>query len=260
MDNILIGACIKGNLEVIKGIIELDSRLVNLKDETTELYPILIASVLGNVEIVKLLLGYGTDVNIMYHQTKPLIHCICEVPNFNSFDVIDVLLRAGVSIEQDNNGKTPLCTACEANNLNLVTYLVNMGANINGFGKSGRLCTPLSYTQSVAIASFLLEKGADPNITGNDGRNVLHHNCSDFGVWSFELVRILITCGKMDINKEDSEGRSSLWYSIRKGNYSITSLLLENGALFPFNVDAINIEPFIWKDICLSREVAKQKS
>jgi ankyrin repeat protein len=260
MDNILVGACIKKNLEVIKGIIELDSKLVNIKDKTTGLYPILIASVLGNVEIVKLLLRSGADVNVMYCKTKPLIHCICEVPNFNSFDVINVLLNAGVSIEQDYFGKTPLCTACGANNLNLVEYLVNMGANFNGFGvdRDDFLRTPISCTQSAAITKFLLDKGADPNIIDKNGKNVLHHNCSHFD--NYEIVSVLIGYGKMDINKEDSEGYSSLWYSISEGYNDITKLLLESGALISFDVDGMYIEPFIWKNICLARDVAKQKS
>jgi len=33
--------------------------------------------------------------------------------------------------EGDNNGKTPLCYACESGDLNLVEYLVDRGANVN---------------------------------------------------------------------------------------------------------------------------------
>lgn len=70
--------------------------------------------------------------------------------------------------QTDEDGVTPLHTACMSGNLELVTFLVDeMGAVIDAIGLMKS--TPLHFTSSKNIADYLISKGANPELVNELG-------------------------------------------------------------------------------------------
>ena len=82
----------------------------------------------GRLAVAKLLLDGGAEVNRMNrsHQT-PLIYAIQE----ENIDLVDLFLKRGARVNFDNeyDYKQPLYRACRNNNLQIVTMLLEHGAN-----------------------------------------------------------------------------------------------------------------------------------
>jgi ankyrin repeat protein len=77
----------------------------------------------------------------------------------------------------DDIGKTPLHYAVEAGHLNIVTRLLEAGADVNAHDESKIGNTPLNDNageSSPEMVSRLLEAGADPTISGWMGMNAIH--------------------------------------------------------------------------------------
>ena len=87
------------------------------------------------------------------------------------------LLNEGVDIESiDTNGFTPLLNAVNNENLSLVSFLINHGANINYYCAQHH-CSPLSIASSlgnVPMLHYLLEHGGDITFHDSLHRNLLH--------------------------------------------------------------------------------------
>lgn len=87
---------------------------------------------------------------------------------------INALAQAGADFNiRDDFGQTPLIYALN-NGQAVVQALINQGANVNAQTDAG--WTPLMYAARDAsgnIISVLLQAGADPNITNNDGQTAV---------------------------------------------------------------------------------------
>jgi len=92
----------------------------------------------------------------------------------NKMTDIKKLIHEGVDIsERDCFGRTPLHIAANHGNIQLIEFLVNLGANLNAIDNGGN--TPLLQIDCFdnTVVKILLEYGANPNIENADGRTVL---------------------------------------------------------------------------------------
>lgn len=91
-----------------------------------------------------------------------------------STEEINALAQAGADFNiRDDFGQTPLVYALN-NGQAVIQALINQGANVNAQTNAG--WTPLMYAARDAggnIISVLLQAGADPNITNNDGQTAI---------------------------------------------------------------------------------------
>ncbi|PRT54019.1 Ankyrin repeat-containing protein P1E11.10 [Wickerhamiella sorbophila] len=72
---------------------------------------------------------------------------------------------------KDENGYTPLHAAAEWGHFDLISYLLEKGGDVNITDSDGD--TPLHATESVEMAKFLVEHGADPKKKNSEGLTAL---------------------------------------------------------------------------------------
>ncbi|KKP25019.1 MAG: hypothetical protein UR12_C0049G0006 [candidate division TM6 bacterium GW2011_GWF2_30_66] len=120
--------------------------------------------------------------------------------------------------------------ACENNNLDIVTLLLNKGADANIASDYG--WTPLywaCYKNNLELVKLLLDYGAKESINKVDklfGKTPLYWAC---GNDNLDIVTLLLASGA-DINKADEDGRTPLFLACENNNLEIVKLLLANGA------------------------------
>ena len=152
-----------GDRARVKTLLQDDPSLINTQCEyqdelarefalwPTGRLPIDWAVALGNKDIVKVLLDYQADPNVLH--TAVL---------FNHLGIVEQLLNAGADINATaHNGQTPLHFAAIHGNDVLVERLIDAGAKISPTDQAGR--TPLdwaSLNDHAAVVNRLLAKGA----------------------------------------------------------------------------------------------------
>mmetsp|Transcript_22442 Transcript_22442/g.46795 ORF Transcript_22442/g.46795 Transcript_22442/m.46795 type:complete len:162 (+) Transcript_22442:158-643(+) len=77
----------------------------------------------------------------------------------------------------DDNGYTCLHSSAAYKRLNVVSWLLSCGANVNVADAEGD--TPLHYADSLEVARVLLANGADPTIRNSEGKTALEAKLED---------------------------------------------------------------------------------
>ena len=233
--------------------------------------PLVIAVMLGSLDVVEVLLKYKEDVDIEvggeYHRNgSPLstmvnndsfgAHCVsltCCTPLFlaaayGHLDILRCLLENGADINASSaDNCTPLMIALENGKLNVVTFLIEHGANVDL--KDDRGDTALHYAMSryilyhcnasLEVCSCLTEHGADVN--GRNSNKELNSSRTPLMIASrcsrVDAMTFLIKHGA-NVNLQDKEGETALHYAVDSFDVSCEALrcLIENGA----NVDAVS--------------------
>jgi len=142
----------------------------------------------GNVELVKVLISNGTNVNAQWGDdgTAPL-HIVVRNNSSKAkpaeIEIVKYLIlqgKADVNIKE-TDGMTPLHVAACSGNMDFVEILISNGADINAkniYGIANGI-TPLHCAtgvgESVELAKFLISKGADVNAKCDDGGTSLDY-------------------------------------------------------------------------------------
>ncbi|EAY15558.1 hypothetical protein TVAG_495770 [Trichomonas vaginalis G3] len=118
--NILHIACKKGNLNLVKSLIENGCDVDTVDDH--ECCPLIYASIGGHLEVVQYLISVGADKDAKNKDGKtPLIFASSK----GHLEVVQYLISVGADKEaKDKYGKTPLSVA----NYNVRDYLKSIGA------------------------------------------------------------------------------------------------------------------------------------
>ena len=132
----------------------------------------------------------------------------------------------GINIGKD--GRTPLDYASTSGPLDVVSLLIEKGADINrkDIYRQTLLLSALSRGKQ-KVAALLIEKGADINAKDKGGRTPLHY-ASAFS--PLDVVSLLIEKGA-DVNARDSHyGQTPLHLAIEGRSPEVASFLIEKGA------------------------------
>jgi ankyrin repeat protein len=189
------------------------------------------AAATPGIEMTKLILDAGADVD-----TRVDSHCgptaLTIKIRFHELESIKYLVQTA---KADVNicGALEYATMC--GNLDILKFLVEAGADINGRTTSGTYGSPLaaasSHSSHFAALEFLLASGADlnlPLLTGDFG-SALAVACAEGGP---EVVRRLLSAGA-DPNMPLTRGRcgSALaWAAFASLNVDIVKALVDAGA------------------------------
>ena len=144
---------------------------------------------------------------------------------------------------EDPSGMTPLLQAVMENDLRMIKYLIQLGADPNFIcAHSGK--TPLSYAISdnnIAITGCLIEYGANPNLCDGCGRTAL--KCAIFEE-SYLIMELLIKTFHVDPNFFDPLGFTPVRFAIFENKLRAMHDLIQLGA-DPFYLDPSTKSPLI---------------
>lgn len=149
-------ACEKNSLEIVQLLVESHA---DLEKGSHQEPPLVIASKIGNPEIVKYLLDQGSQIEKRdYEGNTPLIKAVQK----NHLPIIHLLIERGADVNAFNGREeTPLTIACRQNQNELVDLLLQKGAQIEGTRK--RKKSPLIIAcenENEELIHLLLDKGA----------------------------------------------------------------------------------------------------
>ncbi|HSG28931.1 MAG TPA: ankyrin repeat domain-containing protein [Candidatus Krumholzibacterium sp.] len=183
-----------GDVARVRAILQADPGAVNERDSESQFaeLPIHYAATVGNVEIARLLIEAGAQVD------------------------------AG-----DSDNSTALGVAGMRRHVDMVNFLLEQGANVNH--RDRKADTPMSfacYRGNEAVIDILLEAGADLYFRSPNGETLLHRACQR-GLPT--LARRIIENG-VDIDTQADHGATPLGYAAISGDVDIARMLIEAGA------------------------------
>src|SRR5690606_5647551 len=101
--------------------------------------PLFLASEIGQLDAMKVLIKYGADVNYRnsYDMTPLIVASYSDLPQ--RFNVIKLLVEAGADVNAESEfGRNAIAGALfGSDNLNIVDYLIQNGANPKKVNKGG---------------------------------------------------------------------------------------------------------------------------
>lgn len=229
----LIHACIRGDIDAVKLLLENDA-LLNIVDKNQRT-AIMYVCKRYDYDIAKLLikkykeviensqeLGYLDEQNLV--EIKMALFCAVIEGNIR---ILKQLLEIGDENSKGGNGVTLLMCAIENKRTNIALFLLGQYVDITVKDENGltALMYAIKYKQ-MEVFLHLIEKCHDINDSDDKGKTLLmyavHANESN-------MVGILIKKGA-DVNKRDNDGETALMKAYKYGFCEICDLLEKNGA------------------------------
>jgi len=189
---------------------------------------------IGEVEIVKLLIDSGADLNVVEgeHKYRSMVTRnwtpLHLAASGNDPQIVKYLLIAGAKVDvRDARERTPLHVAISEGNSEILKELIAGGADVNAMAYRGYS----SYQQSalhIAVThnspksvEVLLKAGADFNVQDQRGNTPLHEVATTDNV---EIAKLLISAGT-NINIKNKENQTALDVAVRYQNKKVVNLL-----------------------------------
>ncbi|KAI9172748.1 Ankyrin repeat and KH domain-containing protein [Paramyrothecium foliicola] len=180
--------------------------------------PLATATIANNVNLVHLLLMYEGDANHLTAEGNTLL--ISAINKKTPKKLVDLLLDYGAGVNaKSREGKTALFEAITSNRVDIVTDLLEHGADPNLPGPKHPLW-PSTY--NAPVLKVLLAHGADSKKAPGNMELAASLN-------NIESVRLLLNAG-VDPNAKKDGVYTPLCTSIRDDRGDIFKLLLSNGA------------------------------
>ncbi len=214
----LLNMAEKGDLARVKELIKQGANIY-IKD-SWGCTPILEAALKGHLEIVKLLIDCGAEVNVVNKETnQTVLHMASKASNS---DLVKFLIAKGADVDAIDYWKnTPLFSAASGNKKEIVEILISAGACVDFRNDNGE--TPLwrtTYYESLDAAKVLIANGAD--INAKVPRSVLQATGADAA----------------DVKVKVASNHTPLHYSAYQGHKEFAKLLIDKGAY----INALDID------------------
>ena len=170
------------------------------KDGSHFVTPLIIAARNGHLNSVKILLGYGADIEArgtLKTGIEVIEGCtpLWAAASFGRLDVVKLLIEQNADVDgRTSTGSTPLRTAVINGHLDVVRCLVESGADVNA--RNDYESTPLMaacYYGHVSVVTYLINKGAFMDLQYQDSGNTALHDAVKRGY--LEMVSQLLSRG-----------------------------------------------------------------
>ncbi len=193
---------------------------------------LIVASMAGNLENVKYLIGQGADINyVSKGKRTPLLWSVVN----EHYDVAEYLLQSGSRLMLDRSSFAPegvtneLCAASMNGNIKLLKLILKYINTLEDTDVSLALQTAANYDQD-KIFNFFLDKGFTGEIIDSNNQSVLEELIY---YRNNKMLNLLIEHGAdvngKDINSGDGIG-DALGKAIDYGDTESVECLLKNGA------------------------------
>ena len=152
------------------------------KDGSHFVTPLIIAAHNGHLNSVKILLGYGADIEArgtlkIEHDVIKGCTTLWAAAASGHLNVVKLLIERNADVDgRTSTDSTPLRAAACEGNLEVVGCLVESGANVNARTMIEK--TPLMvacYRGHLSVITYLINKGAFVDLPDKDGNTALHY-------------------------------------------------------------------------------------
>ncbi|KAJ5080476.1 ankyrin repeat family protein [Anaeramoeba ignava] len=236
---ILHNAIISKNIQKINDILkdqEQCTNLINLptlKDSET---PLILASRISNLIVVRKLIESGASINFKSESGNSALH---EAMQQENIEIASFLLYSGANPnEKDKNGDAPIHICTNSNISTLLEIFSQIKADFNIQDSQNNTALHIAASKNnLKLISLLLSNGADPNIKGFEEDSPVHALVK--GLWilnqkmmkksiptSHEIIQELINFG-CDLNSKNNQGLRPLDFLIRNKMDSVVEMFLQ---------------------------------
>lgn len=225
----------------------------------------------GHREVLEYLIKRGLGNNVQMQGDRTLLWNLCMEKKNRGIDLAKILIDSGEDIDRkDEEGKTLLWHVCEnpdTRNWYLAKFLVKNKANINAKNREGKTLFTVAYeTWDESLMKFLAENGADTkkevievantcyksrleffvnnnigiDVVDDEGRSLLWAFCLNYGMQDLDLAKTIIDKNIGCINSEDINGKTILAEACLHDSYKDVKLiefLLDNKVKLSYNDD-----------------------
>lgn len=255
-----------GSVETMK-ILEDNGIDINVIDKFKN-STFIIASEYGNLEMVKYLLNKGLNIqarnidnesalfvairNEQYDIAKYLINqgadikpsdkndILVESCKNGDIDMLKLIMANGYPLSEKNRGKA-MEAACRSRKINVVEYLLDMGANPD---LECLQSIEFRDSEGLDIAKLLVKRGAKVNGKNSDGSPLKFIDSKEISEY---LIEKGANVNEISTSKSDNKGESILMSIMANGDLDKIKLLVENGADLEYqNENANKDTAIIW--------------
>ena len=222
----LMKACHEGNLDVMNVLLNAGAN-THISDDDGDNWLHHAACGDCSKEVLQTILDHGADVNTTNENNTTSLMYACHK---GSTDVINVLLNAGADHRISNaNGYTWLHYASVGDCSKEVLHaILNYGADINAASKNNETALMKACERgNIDVMNVLLNAGANPHISDDDGDNWLHY--AAYGDCSKVVLETIIDHG-VDVNAVNKYNQTALLIACKKCNEDAINVLLNVGA------------------------------
>ena len=190
--------------------------------------PLIIAARNGHLNSVKILLGYGADIEArgtLKTGIEVIEGCtpLWAAASFGRLDVVKLLIEQNADVDgRTSTGSTPLRTAAINGHLDVVRCLVESGADVNA--RTITENTPLivaCYHGHLNVVIYLIDKGAFMDLQNKDGSTALHVAAQR---GHLEIVRQLLALRASQL--PNNQGLTPLLYACNECSIEMVECLI----------------------------------
>jgi ankyrin repeat protein len=128
---------------------------------------------------------------------------------------------------QAGPGYTPAMACCRRDGTDILTYLIQRGADLDLANSSGTTALHVAALNKMHLSlAVLLQHGADAEVATNYGDTALMRSAQRN---SRECATLLLQHG-VAVDAVNRDGRTALWLASFRGHLSIVELLVEGGS------------------------------
>jgi len=194
--------------------------------------PLFYAIQKGQIDVVRYLVNHGATLFPQINEITTALHqaMLPRSPRQSRLEIIAFLLATGqIDVNARNiYGNTALHTAAEYGYVDVISLLLQAGANIEMRGQDGQ--TPLLLATAKGhneVVHTLLINGANPNQADNDNCTPLHQAALH---GNLDAVRLLLEYGADTEQRSNNDQITPLILAAVKEHAHIIELLISHGA------------------------------
>ena len=176
----------------------------------------------GSLEEVKLLVDWGEDVNEVDDYTGRTV--LGEAIRGGNLEMVQYLVEHGAYVNGDVETETPLEVAISCNNLEMVRYLVEHRASVNEVDRREPPIVIAARYNNLEIVRYLVEHRAYVNLEDVNGNIAFM-----YAVWNGnkDMIEYLVSEGAY-VEHTNKEGRSALSIAMEKNDTELVKYLIDN--------------------------------